>query len=119
MGGQAEMMGHGGHGELSMAAMVRAIETSKKIDVAVMDKTGTLTLGTPQVTDLIVDGLAETDALALIAAVERESEHPLAEAVVHRADAAAAPKPMRSPTCRVRARSHRWTATGSWWGTSG
>jgi len=67
-----------------------AIETSKKIDVVVMDKTGTLTLGAPEVTDLIVDGLAETDALALIAAVERESEHPLAQAVVRRADAAGA-----------------------------
>jgi len=67
-----------------------AIETSKKIDVVVMDKTGTLTLGAPQVTDLIVDGLAETDALALVAAVERESEHPLAQAVVRRADTAGA-----------------------------
>ena len=67
-----------------------AIETSKKIDVVVMDKTGTLTLGAPEVTDLIVDGLAETDALALIAAVERESEHPLAQAVVRRADAVGA-----------------------------
>jgi Cu2+-exporting ATPase len=63
-----------------------AIETSKKIDVVVMDKTGTLTLGAPQVTDLIVDGMPEADALALIAAVERESEHPLAQAVVRRAE---------------------------------
>ena len=55
-----------------------AIETSKKIDVVVMDKTGTLTKGAPEVTDLIVDGMPETEALALIAAVERESEHPLA-----------------------------------------
>ena len=65
-----------------------AIETSKKIDVVVMDKTGTLTLGAPQVTDLIVQGMPESDALALIAAVERESEHPLAQAVVRRADTA-------------------------------
>ena len=64
-----------------------AIETSKKIDVVVMDKTGTLTLGAPEVTDLIIDGMPEIDALALIAAVERESEHPLAMAVVARADA--------------------------------
>ena len=64
-----------------------AIETSKKIDVVVMDKTGTLTLGAPEVTDLIIDGMPEIDALALIAAVERESEHPLAKAVVARADA--------------------------------
>jgi Cu2+-exporting ATPase len=67
-----------------------AIETSKKIDLVVIDKTGTLTLGAPEVTDLIVDGLPEADALALFAAVERESEHPLAKAVVARADAAGA-----------------------------
>ncbi|MGH3638128.1 MAG: heavy metal translocating P-type ATPase, partial [Mycobacterium sp.] len=67
-----------------------AIETSKKIDVVVMDKTGTLTLGAPEVTDLLVEGLPETEALALIAAVERESEHPLAAAVVRHADAAGA-----------------------------
>ncbi|NRQ51654.1 copper-translocating P-type ATPase [Aeromicrobium sp. YC3-14] len=67
-----------------------AIETAKKIDVVVMDKTGTLTLGAPEVTDLTVEGMPETDALALIAAVERESEHPLAEAVVRHAEAAGA-----------------------------
>lgn len=67
-----------------------ALETAKKIDVVVMDKTGTLTLGAPAVTDLIVDGLPELEVLALVAAVERESEHPLAKAVVTRAEAAGA-----------------------------
>ena len=67
-----------------------AIETSQKIDMVVMDKTGTLTLGSPEVTDLIVDQFAEADVLALVAAVERESEHPLAKAVVARADQAGA-----------------------------
>jgi len=85
----AIMVGTGlGAGRGVLFKNATAIETSKKIDVVVMDKTGTLTLGAPAVTDLIVDGLPETDALALIAAVERESEHPLAAAVVHRADAA-------------------------------
>jgi Cu2+-exporting ATPase len=69
-----------------------AIETSKKIDMVVMDKTGTLTLGAPEVTDVLVDGMAEADVLGLVAAVERESEHPLAEAVVHRAESAGAAK---------------------------
>jgi len=69
-----------------------AIETAKQIDVVVMDKTGTLTLGSPEVTDLIVDGLAEAEVLALVAAVERESEHPLAAAVVTRAESAGVPK---------------------------
>jgi Cu2+-exporting ATPase len=67
-----------------------AIESSKKIDTVVMDKTGTLTMGAPDVTAVIVDGMTENDVLALIAAVERESEHPLAEAVVRRADATGA-----------------------------
>jgi Cu2+-exporting ATPase len=83
----AIMVGTGlGAGRGVLFKNATAIETAKKIDVVVMDKTGTLTLGAPQVTDLITDGLAENDVLALVAAVERESEHPLAQAVVRRAE---------------------------------
>ena len=65
-----------------------ALETSAHIQVMVMDKTGTLTKGEPEVTDVITsDGMAEDELLALAAAVERESEHPLAEAIVRYADA--------------------------------
>ncbi len=67
-----------------------AIEISARIDTVVMDKTGTLTKGEPEVTDVIVDGIEEHELLALVAAVERESEHPLAAAVVEYADAAGA-----------------------------
>jgi Cu2+-exporting ATPase len=59
-----------------------ALETSARIDTVVMDKTGTLTKGTPEVTDVVIDGMDETRVLALTAAVEQESEHPLAAAVV-------------------------------------
>ncbi len=62
-----------------------ALETAARIDTVVMDKTGTLTKGEPEVTDVIVDdssGFGEQEMLALTAAVERESEHPLAGAVV-------------------------------------
>jgi Cu2+-exporting ATPase len=64
-----------------------ALETSASIDTVVMDKTGTLTRGEPQVTDLVVsDSQDARQVLAWAAAVERESEHPLAAAVVRYAD---------------------------------
>ncbi len=70
-----------------------AIETAARVQIVIMDKTGTLTKGEPQVTDLFADGLSEAEVLALAAAVERESEHPLAEAIVRRADEATLPRP--------------------------
>ena len=59
-----------------------AIETAGKIDTLVMDKTGTLTAGKPSVTDFEADGVPENEALAAAAALERQSEHPLARAIV-------------------------------------
>jgi P-type Cu2+ transporter len=63
-----------------------ALETAARIDTVVLDKTGTLTKGEPEVTEAVgADGVAETELLRLVAAVERESEHPVAEAIVRRA----------------------------------
>jgi Cu2+-exporting ATPase len=63
-----------------------AIEAAARVQVVVMDKTGTLTKGEPDVTEIFTDGISEGQLLALAAAVERDSEHPLAEAIVRRAD---------------------------------
>jgi Cu2+-exporting ATPase len=63
-----------------------ALETSARIEVVVMDKTGTLTLGEPEVTDVVTDGTPEGELLRLTSAVERSSEHPLAEAIVRHAE---------------------------------
>ncbi|MCH1882842.1 heavy metal translocating P-type ATPase [Agrococcus sp. ARC_14] len=60
-----------------------ALEAAAGIDIVVMDKTGTLTKGEPEVTDFIAHGIDEDELLALVAAVEHESEHPLAGAVVN------------------------------------
>jgi P-type Cu+ transporter len=59
-----------------------AIERMREVDVVVIDKTGTLTLGKPALTDLVADGIAENEALALVASVEQLSEHPIAHAIV-------------------------------------
>ena len=69
-----------------------ALETAARIDTVVMDKTGTLTKGEPEVTDVVVDGFDLDRLLALAAAVERESEHPLAQAVARYADQSGSPR---------------------------
>ena len=61
---------------------------SARIDTVVMDKTGTLTQGEPEVTDVVAVGLDQAELLAVAAAVERASEHPLARAIVAHAEAA-------------------------------
>ena len=58
------------------------LETLARVDVVLVDKTGTLTLGQPQITDVIsLNGLSNDDILTLAASAEYYSEHPLAEAV--------------------------------------
>ena len=57
------------------------------VDTVVVDKTGTLTLGHPALTDFIVEGIPENDALALVAGVEQLSEHPIGLAIVEGAKA--------------------------------
>jgi Cu+-exporting ATPase len=60
-----------------------ALQSLKGVEVVALDKTGTLTKGRPELTDLIVaPGFDEADLLALVAAVEIRSEHPIAEAIV-------------------------------------
>ena len=63
-----------------------ALEHAEKISVLAVDKTGTLTRGEPVVTDLLPLALAAEPALLLAAALEQGSEHPLARAVLRRAD---------------------------------
>ena len=64
-----------------------AIERMRDIDTLVVDKTGTLTLGHPALTDFIAEGIPENEALALVAGVEQLSEHPIGLAIVQGATA--------------------------------
>ena len=66
----------------------RALQSLQETHVVALDKTGTLTQGKPELTDFSVQsGFAKREVLALIAAVEQHSEHPIAEAVVQAAKA--------------------------------
>jgi Cu+-exporting ATPase len=64
-----------------------AIQTLKDVKVMVFDKTGTITKGQPEVTDAVpAEGFSEKEILRLAASVEKGSEHPLAEAIVRKAE---------------------------------
>jgi len=66
-----------------------ALENATKLTVLVFDKTGTLTLGQPEVVEVVTaTGIPESELLALAGAVEKNSEHPLAQAILARAGAA-------------------------------
>jgi Cu+-exporting ATPase len=69
------------HGILIRSA--EALETAHKLDTIVLDKTGTITKGAPELTDIVpVGDLPEPTLLRLVASAERASEHPLGEAIV-------------------------------------
>ena len=64
-----------------------ALETAHKLDTIVLDKTGTITKGEPELTDLLPEGgVAEEELLRLVASAEKGSEHPLGEAIVRAAE---------------------------------
>lgn len=59
------------------------LENTRSITTVVLDKTGTVTKGTPQLTDIVpAEGIDENELLAIVASAEFESEHPLANAIV-------------------------------------
>ncbi len=62
-----------------------ALQRSGSIDTVVMDKTGTITVGRPEVNDIITIDIEEKELLQLASAVEKGSEHPLASAILDRA----------------------------------
>lgn len=64
-----------------------ALETAHKIDIVILDKTGTITAGKPVVTDILPIKITENELLAFAAGLEKLSEHPLGEAIVAAAEA--------------------------------
>lgn len=63
-----------------------ALERAHRLDTVILDKTGTVTEGKPAVTEVIPKGISEYDLLTLAAAAQRGSEHPLAHALLTKAN---------------------------------
>ena len=84
----AIMVGTGKGAELGILIKGgEALETAHKIDTVVLDKTGTITEGKPELTDVkVYSNLTENEILALGASAERGSEHPIARAIVEGAE---------------------------------
>ena len=63
-----------------------SLETAHQVDTVVLDKTGTITEGKPSVTDIAPVGISDKELLQIAASIEYLSEHPLAKAIVEKAD---------------------------------
>ncbi|MFQ3584689.1 MAG: heavy metal translocating P-type ATPase [Cyanobacteriota bacterium] len=84
------MVGTGRGAELGvLVKSADSLELAHRLRTVVLDKTGTLTEGRPTVTDIWANGCSSLEVLRLAAAVERYSEHPLAQAVLQKAEAEA------------------------------
>ncbi len=83
------------------------LENLALIRALAVDKTGTLTTGRPEVTDIVAIDSGADELLAIAGAVERQSQHPLAEAIVRKAAAAGLDLPAASPLESITARGVR------------
>ena len=63
-----------------------SLETAHQVDTVVLDKTGTITEGKPSVTDIAPVGISDKELLQIASSIEYLSEHPLAKAIVEKAD---------------------------------
>lgn len=78
-----------------------SLEEAGKVQIVALDKTGTITNGQPEVTDIFpADDVSENDLLTLAYALEKKSEHPLAKAILEKA-ASLVLQPRKSQNSRL------------------
>ena len=83
----AVMVGTGRAAQLGILIRdAQALETLARANVFVFDKTGTITKGTPELTNIVTESISQDEALALAASLENRSEHPLARAILKEAE---------------------------------
>ncbi|MBQ8764242.1 MAG: heavy metal translocating P-type ATPase [Clostridia bacterium] len=63
-----------------------SLEEAGRVNIVALDKTGTITMGEPRVTDIIPEGVTENELLQLAYSLEKKSEHPLARAIILKAE---------------------------------
>ena len=89
------------------------LESLAEIRAIAMDKTGTITMGRPEIAAVVPeDGVSPTRLLSLAAALERRSEHPIARAVVAGAEAAGAPRVEAADVAAIRGKGLQGTLEG-------
>ncbi|MBQ9913768.1 MAG: heavy metal translocating P-type ATPase [Clostridia bacterium] len=64
----------------------QALEKAGKTEIVALDKTGTVTKGEPEVTDILPEGMSEEELLSLACSLEKKSEHPLAKAIIKKCE---------------------------------
>ena len=90
----AIMVGTGKGAEYGiLVRSAEALERAHKVSVVVLDKTGTLTVGKPAVTDVLTAGVSQAELLKLAASAEHASEHPLGRTIVAAAEEAGQDSP--------------------------
>lgn len=90
------------------------LETLASVDVLALDKTGTITIGKPTLTDVVpFEGIDESELLSLAAAVERRSQHPLAKAIIDGAEARSLTVPVAKDVTSVTGKGIHATIQGS------
>ncbi|BDG02951.1 heavy metal translocating P-type ATPase [Anaeromyxobacter oryzae] len=98
----------------------RGLEEARRIQEVVFDKTGTLTLGQHRVVAVrVAEGLSEEDAIRIAAAVERDSEHPIARAVVRTAEERGVAVPAAAAFAAIPGHGVRATVDGHEWQVGG
>ena len=91
-----------------------ALERAQKISVLAIDKTGTLTRGEPELTDVLPLALPVAEALRLAAGLEQASEHPLARAILQHAQAAGVVLPVLDEFRAIPGRGVQGRVAGRW-----
>jgi Cu2+-exporting ATPase len=98
----------------------RGLEEARNLDVVVMDKTGTLTRGEFGVVQVgVVQGLGEAQALSIAAAVEADSEHPIAQGILKGADERHAPRLTATDFTSLPGKGVQATVDGKKWAVGG